>query len=68
MRFQTIMRFAGSSVLALAVMASPVRSLAQGGDTVLKPADTQKLLAGQRVLQGPVGAYATAELDRHQVC
>ncbi len=25
-------------------MAAPVRSLAQGGDTVLKPADTQKLL------------------------
>jgi hypothetical protein len=44
MRFQTIMNFAGASVLALAVMASPMGALAQGGDTVLKPADTQKLL------------------------
>ena len=44
MRFQTIMTFAGTSLLALAVLASPVRTLAQGGDTVLKPADTQKLL------------------------
>ncbi|MGC2614531.1 MAG: hypothetical protein WA354_10915 [Terracidiphilus sp.] len=44
MRFHTIMKFAGASVLGLAVMASPVRTLAQGGDTVLKPADTQKLL------------------------
>ncbi len=44
MRFQTIMKFAGASALALAVMASPLRVLAQGGDTILKPADTQKLL------------------------
>jgi hypothetical protein len=44
MRFQPIMNLAGASVLALAVVASPVRTLAQGGDTVLKPADTQKLL------------------------
>ena len=44
MSFQALMKFAGASVLGLAVMASPMRSLAQGGDTVLKPADTQKLL------------------------
>jgi len=44
MRFQTIMKFAGASTLALAVMASPLRMSAQGGDTILKPADTQKLL------------------------
>ena len=44
MRFQAIMKFAGASVLGLAVMASPVRSVAQGSDTVLKPAETQKLL------------------------
>lgn len=43
MRFQAMMKFAGAAVLGLAVMASPVRSLAQG-DTILKPADTQKLL------------------------
>src|ERR1700758_5214872 len=44
MRFPAFIKFAGASVLALAVTASPVRSLAQGGDTVLKPADTEKLL------------------------
>ena len=44
MRFQSIMNFAGASVLALAALALPVWSLAQGGDTVLKPGDTQKLL------------------------
>jgi hypothetical protein len=44
MRFLTIMKLAGVSALGLAVMASPLRTLAQGGDTVLKPADTQKLL------------------------
>ena len=43
MRFQAMMKFAGAAVLGLAVMASPTRSLAQG-DTILKPADTQKLL------------------------
>lgn len=44
MRFQAIMSFAGASVLAAAVMAAPLGALAQGGDTILKPADTQKLL------------------------
>ncbi|MGA9584901.1 MAG: hypothetical protein WBQ95_06200 [Terracidiphilus sp.] len=44
MRFQAIMKFSGAFALALAVMASPMRSLAQGADTILKPADTQKLL------------------------
>jgi hypothetical protein len=38
------MKFAGACALAAAVMISPMRSLAQGSDTVLKPADTQKLL------------------------
>jgi hypothetical protein len=43
MRFQSTMKFAGTAVLGLAVMASPARSLAQS-DTILKPADTVKLL------------------------
>ena len=43
MRFQAIMRFTG--VLALAMFAAaPMQSLAQGGDTILKPTETQKLL------------------------
>ena len=44
MRFQAMMKFAGAFALALAVTAVPMRSVAQGGDTILKPADTQKLL------------------------
>ncbi len=43
MRLQAIGKLAGAGVLALAVMASPARMLAQGG-TVLKAADAQKLL------------------------
>lgn len=44
MRFQAIFKLGVAAALAIAVMASPVRAIAQGGDTVLKPADTQKLL------------------------
>ena len=44
MRFQTMMKLTGAIALAAVMMAAPVRSLAQGGDTILKPADTQKLL------------------------
>jgi hypothetical protein len=44
MRFQTFVKFAGAAVLGLAVTASPMRSVAQGNGTILKPADTQKLL------------------------
>lgn len=43
MRFQAMVRFAGALGLAMAVMAAPMRSAAQG-DTILKPSDTQKLL------------------------
>lgn len=44
MGLNAICKWAGAGALALAVMASPVRTLAQAGDTVLKPADTQKLI------------------------
>ncbi len=44
MRFQAILKLAGAATFAAAVMASPLHLLAQGGDTILKPADTQKLL------------------------
>jgi len=43
-RFQTIVRVAGAFALTLAVMAAPMGSVAQSGDTILKPADTQMLL------------------------
>ena len=44
MRLQALLKWTGAATLGLAVITSPVRILAQGGDTVLKPADTQKLL------------------------
>jgi hypothetical protein len=43
MNVQRISKLAAVAALAVAVLASPLRSLAQG-DTVLKAADTQKLL------------------------
>ena len=44
MNVQGINKFAAVAALAVAVFVSPLRTLAQGGDTILKPADTQKLL------------------------
>ena len=44
MRFQSTLKLGVAAALALAVLVSPVHMLAQGGDTILKPADTQKLL------------------------
>ncbi len=44
MRFNSIGRFAAFAGMALALIAAPARATAQGGDTILKPADTQKLL------------------------
>jgi hypothetical protein len=44
MRFQAIMKGTAAAAMAVAMMAAPGAMLAQGGDTVLKPADTQKLL------------------------
>lgn len=43
MRTHSFVRFAGMTALALAVLASPLRSLAQS-DTVLKAEDAKKLL------------------------
>jgi hypothetical protein len=44
MNVQGISKIAAVAALAVAVFASPLRAVAQGGDTVLKAADTQKLL------------------------
>jgi hypothetical protein len=44
MRFQMMSKLAGSGLLALAVIASPARMMAQDAGTVLKAADAQKLL------------------------
>ena len=50
-RFQAIAKLAVAATLALAVMV-PARAIAQGGDTILKPADTQKLLPASVYYKG----------------
>lgn len=52
MRFKAIMNLAAVFCVAMAVMASPMGTLAQAGDTILKPADTQKLLPANVYYKG----------------
>jgi hypothetical protein len=52
MRFSVIVKLAASCVLAAAVVVAPMRSMAQGADTVLKPADMQKLLPASVYYKG----------------
>ena len=47
-----MLKFAAMRVVALAIMAAPIGAPAQGGDTVLKPADTQKLLPASVYYKG----------------
>jgi len=44
MNVQGISKLAAVAALAATGLVCPLRTLAQGGDTILKPADTQKLL------------------------
>jgi hypothetical protein len=44
MRFNGILKMAAACALAVTIMAAPAAIQAQGGDTVLKPEDTPKLL------------------------
>lgn len=44
MNVQAIGKFAAVASMAAAILISPLRMAAQGGDTILKAADTQKLL------------------------
>ncbi len=43
LRLQSVGKMVAAGAMAVAMMASPGRAMAQGGDTILKPADTQKL-------------------------
>jgi hypothetical protein len=52
MSLKAICKFAVAGALAVAFMTSPVRMTAQGGDTVLKPAETQKLLPASVYYKG----------------
>ncbi len=52
MRLQTVGKMVVAGALAVAMMAVPGRATAQGGDTVLKPADVQKLLPSSVYYKG----------------
>lgn len=52
MRFAAFLKFAAATAITLAMMAAPVSVLGQGGDTVLKPADLQKLLPASVYYKG----------------
>jgi hypothetical protein len=52
MRLPAILKFVASGSMAVAMMAAPIAALAQGGDTVLKPADLQKLLPASVYYKG----------------
>ena len=52
MRLHSVLKLMAAAVLAAAVMAAPVSIKAQGSGTVLKPADTQKLLPANVFYRG----------------
>lgn len=52
MRLPAILKFVAAGTMAAALMAAPVAAIAQGGDTVLKPADMQKLLPASVYYKG----------------
>ncbi len=52
MRLSAILNFIGAGTMAVAIMAAPLAATAQGGDTVLKPADMQKLLPASVYYKG----------------
>ncbi len=52
MRLPGILKIAAAAALAFAIMAAPTAVRAQGGDTVLKPADMQKLLPASVYYKG----------------
>jgi hypothetical protein len=52
MRLHALLKMVAAGVIAAAMMAAPASMKAQGGDTVLKPADTQKLLPANVFYRG----------------
>ena len=52
MRIQGIMKMAAAGVMAVTMMTAPGAMKAQSGDTVLKPADMQKLLPASVYYKG----------------
>jgi hypothetical protein len=49
---RAILKLAAAGVLAVTMMAAPGRMMAQGSDTVLKPADMEKLLPAKVFYRG----------------
>jgi hypothetical protein len=52
MRLPAILSFAAAGAMAAVMIAAPVAAIAQGDDTVLKPADMQKLLPASVYYKG----------------
>jgi hypothetical protein len=52
MHLKTIVKFAAAGSMAVALMAAPSAAVAQGGGTVLKPVDIQKLLPNSVYYKG----------------
>jgi hypothetical protein len=52
MRSSAILKLAAAGALAVTMMAAPGRTMAQGSDTVLKPADMEKLLPAKVYYRG----------------
>jgi len=52
MRSSAILKWAAAGALAVTIMAAPGAMLAQGSDTVLKPADLQKMLPDKVYYRG----------------
>src|SRR5271170_6582112 len=52
MRLSAILKFVTAGAVAAFMMAAPVVAMAQGGDTVLKPVDMQKLLPASVYYKG----------------
>ncbi|HWG21197.1 MAG TPA: hypothetical protein VG225_11765 [Terracidiphilus sp.] len=47
-----LLKLAAAALLTLPVLGAPARAMAQGGGTILKPADTQKLLPASVYYKG----------------
>jgi hypothetical protein len=52
MRLPAILNIVAAGAMAVAVMTAPLTAISQGGDTVLKPADMQKLLPASVYYKG----------------
>ncbi|HXR38671.1 MAG TPA: hypothetical protein VN776_06245 [Terracidiphilus sp.] len=52
MRYPAVLKFVAAGTMAVAMMAAPLAAIAQGSDTVLKPADMQKLLPASVYYKG----------------